>query len=272
MGARRVKTRTIGMGAAGLLAAALAVAAGCETGQKVTTIHDTSVVRQAEARRLSAEAQKEQAAGHSEKAIELYKQAVGASPELGFAWNNLGLLYMEKDNYLDAVEVFQNAADVMHGPQGAKPLYNIGLAYWKRGFGAKALTFFDKALERDPRDLDALRGSVLAGKSMDSADDKALDRVRRVLLIETDPRYKRLEQSEQFRIETALTKVKESAPLAMPGGEPVGEAPAHGTVVIPPPHARPAEPELPHPPLDLPPAPVPAPTGPPGNAPGIGWG
>src|SRR3954466_4762997 len=123
MGARRVKTRTIGMSAAGLLAAVLAAAAGCETAPKVTTIHDTSVVRQAEARRLAEGAQKEQAAGNNEKAIQLYRQAVGASPELGFAWNNLGLLYMEKDNYLDAVEMFQNAADVMHGPQGAKPLY-----------------------------------------------------------------------------------------------------------------------------------------------------
>jgi tetratricopeptide (TPR) repeat protein len=253
MGARGVKTRTLGvLTVAGALGLAVA---GCETRPKTTTIQDTSAVRLGEARRLAAQAQAEQSAGHNERAIQLYRQALDQSPELGFAWNNLGLLYMEKDNYLDAVEMFQGASEQLQGVQGAKPLYNIGLAYWKRGFGAKALTFFEKALERDPRDVDALRGAVLAAKSMDVADDKALDRVRRALLIESDPRFKRMEQSEQFRIETTLTKAKEAAPLAIPTGAPVGETPV-GTVVVPaaqPP--TPAEPE-PRPPLDLPPAPV----------------
>lgn len=217
-GAMEHGTRTCG-GRAVLFAAALTALLGCSSSPKTVVIHDPSVVNLAEARSLAAEAQREQQAGHTDKAIELYKKSLESSKELGFVWNNLGLLYMQKDDYIDAVDMFQSAADLM--PQSPKPYYNIGLAYSRRGYDSRALEYFSKALDCNPRDVDSLRGAVMSAKRLDLSDDNSLMRVRRALMVETDPRWKRMQESEQIRIETAMTREKESAPMALPAGLPV---------------------------------------------------
>jgi hypothetical protein len=282
MGASRVKTNRAIVAAVAVLAAGGGLLPGCKGSRREpTVISDPGPAQLAEARGLAAEAQREQAAGRTDRAIELYKQSLARSRELGFVQNNLGLLLMEKDNYLDAVALFDEAAYVM--PESAKPLYNIGLAYWNRGWPEKALQFYGKALMRDPSDRDTLRAAVMAGKAKDLVDDEALARVRRALMLETDPRWKRMEQAEQFRIEFAMARAKESAPLGLPSEGPAGamDRATPGPVVTSPPVAAPGPvvparrpetapavpaaetPPAPAPaPIELPPAPAPAPTGP----------
>jgi hypothetical protein len=194
--------------------------------------------------------------------VELYQQSLGVTRELGFVQNNLGLLLMDRDEYLEAVALFQEAADVI--PESSKPLYNIGLAYSRRGWDEKAMGYFEKALAREPSDRETLRAAVLAAKRLDLADDSSLARVRRALMVETDPRWKRMQESEQFRIEGALARAKENAPLAVPADMPVGatDRATPGPVVDPNPVRAPG-PVAPArgaaPPVQLPETPVPAP-------------
>jgi tetratricopeptide (TPR) repeat protein len=243
---------------AALFAAALAALLGCGSSAKTVVIHDPSAVNLAEARSLAAEAQREQQAGHTDRAIELYKKSLDASKELGFVWNNLGLLYMQKDDYIDAVDMFQSAADLM--PQSPKPYYNIGLAYSRRGYDTRALEFFSKALDCNPRDVDSLRGAVMSAKRLDLSDDNSLMRVRRALMVETDPRWKRMQESEQIRIETAMTRAKENAPMALPAGLPVFSEPVPDLTPQPAPEApgqgkadQPEQPKQPEQPPATPP-------------------
>jgi tetratricopeptide (TPR) repeat protein len=191
-------------------------------------LKDNHAAELGEARRLAAEAQAEQHAGHSDRAVQLYQQSLQQSQELGLVWNNLGLLMMERDNYLDAADMFQTAADLM--PESAEPLYNLGLIYSRRGYDEKAMGYYEKALVRQSSHPASLRAAVLACKQLDRADEPSLARVRRALLVEKDPRWRRLEESEQFRIEGALTRAKEAAPMALPPDAPAmgetGKAPA----------------------------------------------
>jgi tetratricopeptide (TPR) repeat protein len=215
MGASRVKSNRTIMMAAGLgLAVGALSLCGCASHPDKTVITDDSQVRLGEARQLAAQAQEAQLAGKTDQAIALYQQSLAQTKELGFVQNNLGILLMEQDNYLGAVALFEDAAEVM--PESAKPLYNTGLAYSRRGWDEKAMGYFEKALAREPSDRDTLRAAVVSAKRLDRSDDSSMARVRRALMIETDPRWKRLEESEQFRIEGLLAKAKENAPLAVP--------------------------------------------------------
>lgn len=246
-----------GVTAAGVSAAALLVLpAGCgSAGARggTTTIPDTSAARMAEAQRLAAQGQEAHRAGQTDRAIELYRRSLGHSPELAPVWNSLGLLYMEKDQYLDALEMFQAAADLMPGHAGAAPLYNTGLLYYRRGHHRKALEFFEESLRRDGRYLEALRGAVMVGKGLDLADEPALARVRTAMMVERDPRWRRMAFAEQVRIETALAKASESAPMEVRTG--VEPPPAVGEPVTTPRAPRGEPGELPpEPPPELPPA------------------
>jgi len=189
---------------AGLCAAALP---GCKgRGDGTAVIHDDSALRLSEARRLAGQAQQEQKAGHTDKAITLYQKSLEQSRDLFFVWNNLGLLLMEKENYSDAAEMFKSAADL--APEDPRPFYNIGLIYQRAVYDEKALEYFLKSLDRDPKYLPALRGAIVSTKRLDYADEPGLTRVRTALLIETDPQWRKIFQTEQLRIEGTMSRAK----------------------------------------------------------------
>jgi tetratricopeptide (TPR) repeat protein len=124
---------------------------------------------------------------------------------------------MEKENYSDAAEMFKSAADL--APEDPRPFYNIGLIYQKAVYDEKALEYFLKSLERDPKYLPSLRGAIVSGKRLDISDEPSLSRVRTALLIETDPQWRRIFQAEQFRIEGTMSRAKHgigSAPTPAP--------------------------------------------------------
>lgn len=201
--------------AGALTAWAATVAGGCSAGAPHgTVIPEPGPARLDEARRVVARAQEAHRAGELDRAATLYRQALELAPDLGVAWNNLGLVLMEQGNYMDAAAMFQIAADAM--PRDPKPYYNLGLTYQRRGWLDPALDFYRRALERDPLYQDALRGAVLIGKLTMAADDEALARARRLLMRERDSRWRTLAEREQIRIEAALRQTQES------GAEPIG--------------------------------------------------
>lgn len=187
-----------------ILAAALVVLAAlsaCQTRPKGTVVIRADNDRLIRAKALAEEAQSAQKAGKTDQAIDLYRKSLEQSQELFAVWNNLGMLLMEKGENMDAAEMFKAAADL--APTDERPYYNVGLIYDRAQYPAKALEFYEKALARNPKSLPALRGAIKAGKVLTLSDEPALERCRTGLLIEKDPAWLRLFQSEQFRIEAA---------------------------------------------------------------------
>lgn len=154
--------------------------------------------RLGEAHRLALEAQRAERAGQPDKAIELYRRSLAESGDFFYVWNNLGVLLMNRQEYMEAVRMFQTAADV--APTDSRPYENIGLVYHTLGYDEKAMEYYDLALVRNPTSIDALRGSVRTAKRLGIADDKSLERVRTALMIERDPDWRRVFETEQVRL------------------------------------------------------------------------
>lgn len=153
-------------------------------------------------RELFAQAEAAQNRGDADRAIALYRDAVRNAPDLAEAWNNLGILLMERMDYAGAAEAFRVAMDLR--PTDPRPAENLGLAYLDAGWGVEALRYYEMALERDPNRRESLRGAIKATHLLNLADQKALDRVRRALLIENDPDWRMIAERERVRIEHRL--------------------------------------------------------------------
>jgi len=152
--------------------------------------------------RLARDAQRLAEGGNPTAAIETYQRAVATWREMPAAWNNLGVLMMEQQNYAGAVGAFKVAADL--SPTDPRPLENIAVSYVKSGWASDALQYYGMALERDPNRIESLRGAVRAAEMVRVRDDATLERIRRALLIETDARYREYFERQQQLVSAAL--------------------------------------------------------------------
>jgi tetratricopeptide (TPR) repeat protein len=157
--------------------------------------------RRAEAVRLAQDAETYEQDDPA-KAIETYKAALREDDSLHNAWNNLGMLLMNQGQYADAVSAFQAAGDLM--PGDPRPMYNIGLAYQRNGWGEEAYRHFNLALERDPSHLPSMRGFVRAAEMTGRADDSVIDVIRRATMRETDAQWKSYFERQRYRVEAVL--------------------------------------------------------------------
>lgn len=177
---------------------------GCESTTKSDAAEMADVIarNQAEGLRLAKEAQRLAEEGSTDDAIETYQRAVASWREMPAAWNNLGVLLMEKQNYADAVSAFKVAADL--SPTDPRPLENVAVSYVKSGWATDALKYYGLALERDPNRIESLRGAVRTAELVRVRDEATLERVRRALLIETDPKYREYFERQQQLVSAAV--------------------------------------------------------------------
>lgn len=91
----------------------------------------------------------EVARGHFQKALE-------ADPEFPEANNNLGLVYFEIKDDVNALKFFQKAIE--YDPKYKKPYLNIGSVYLISKDYEKALEYYNKSLELDPLYTEAVQG------------------------------------------------------------------------------------------------------------------
>lgn len=190
-----------------LLCASAAVLPGCtgagmRTKQRADDPYAQLDERARRGRELFAQAEAAQNRGDPDLAIALYRDALRNAPDLAEAWNNLGILLMARSDYAGAAEAFRIAMDLR--PTDPRPAENLGLAYLEAGWGVEALRYYEVALERDPNRRESLRGAIKATHLLNLADQKALDRVRRALLIENDPEWRMIAERERVRIEHRL--------------------------------------------------------------------
>lgn len=203
------------------LAAAPALLSAC-AGNKprnpgVVVPTDEIALRERRGYELARQAADASKAGHTDQAIELYHQAVTVWPEIPSAWNNLGLLLMEQNNYMEAVEAFKTAA--RQDSTDPRPLVNVGVAYDRTGWAEEALDAYLQALERRPLEHDALLGAIAANHRLLAADRDALQRVKTALMIEQDDTVRAWLERERFRIESRLATSAAEAPR-IPGPTP----------------------------------------------------
>ena len=133
---------------------------------------------------LAKEAQINLKNGHKELALRQYTEAVELNPDMPAAWNNMGILMMEKKDFLNAANAFRKAAEL--SPTDPRPYENLGLCFRTAGHGKEALEYYGKSLERDRYWLPSLRGAVLGSLEMQQVDDVLLQRIDDALMVERD--------------------------------------------------------------------------------------
>ncbi len=124
------------------------------------------------------------------EAIAMYQKAVGTYKDLPYAWNNLGKAVLERDERGDrmyAADCFKMAADLDRTDW--RPVANIGSIYHKLGYLEDAAKWYSLALEREPNAEPALLNSILVDQLRSHHAEETATRIRRALLIVTDPEW-----------------------------------------------------------------------------------
>lgn len=158
--------------------------------------------RRAEARRVVVQAERAEADGRIEQAIDLYAQALRLDDSMHSAWNNVGTLLMGQNRYADAVGAFQRASQLL--PGDPRPEYNIGVAYQQNGWGEDAYRHFGNAIARDGSHLPSIRGYVRAAEMTGKADLDLLDVIKSATLRETAPEWREYFLRQRYRVEAVL--------------------------------------------------------------------
>jgi tetratricopeptide (TPR) repeat protein len=203
--------RTISAPRAAAIAAclgALALGACTSTPKNIETpdppAAPSAVDRIARARSLADEANRAQSAGHIDEAIRLNQQAIVEYADFAAAWNNLGVLYMDRDQNLEAANAFQRAGEL--SPNDPRFPYNIGVIWWRLGYGEDAAKQFNAALDRDPNYLPALKYSIQWDIRRGQPTEDTAERLRRALLAEHDTTTREWLQRQQLLVNETLAK------------------------------------------------------------------
>jgi tetratricopeptide (TPR) repeat protein len=178
-------------------------ATGCQSASNadgmVTIQLEDESGRILEARSLALRAQKTKSVT---EAIALYRQSISVYRELPSAWNNLGILLMDQERYLDAAEAFTTASELE--PSDPRPLYNLGLTWEGAGYLSDALQYYGEALKRDPRYQPALRGAIRADRLLGRANDETLRRLRIALGQEQDKEWRAWFEMQRPQVEAEV--------------------------------------------------------------------
>lgn len=193
------------------LLAGAALCGGC--GRAATagpSVAQQTEQRIARARDLALAAQRAEKEDRVDDAINLYGQAVAEWREFPAAWTNLGRLLDKRGDAMQAARAYLAAAD--YAPQSPEPYYNLGVLWENRGYAEEAARYYDKALQRDQNYLAALRRSIYLDQAvLMRGDETTAERLRRALLLETDPGW--IERFERYKLRLDASLSSAPAPL-----------------------------------------------------------
>ncbi|HEY6329799.1 MAG TPA: tetratricopeptide repeat protein [Blastocatellia bacterium] len=104
--------------------------------------------------------------GQLDKSLEILARLKTMMP-LYEVYNNIGVIYMKKKQYSDAIAHLKPAVDA--SPRDTDVSFNLGLAYFLSGDSKDAITTLKGEIERRPADGEAL---YILSKSSEAAGDK----------------------------------------------------------------------------------------------------
>lgn len=196
---RAMPVRTAALAMA-MFAAALVSVAGCQRHLRMgvppgLVAEDTQ--RLARAVEIAAKADRER---DPERASEGYREAVLTYREFPSAWNNLGLVLMKQEKYLQAAEAFSTAAEL--DTSDPRPVYNLALLWDRRGYVREARDLYAKAIIRDDSFLPALRGGIRADSLLNEGSLQTLTWLKRALMLEEDEKWLKWMRLQKARIES----------------------------------------------------------------------
>lgn len=157
---------------------------------------ESETTRLVRAQSIAAEAYR---STDTKDAMRLYTDAVRLYRELPVAWNNLGVLLMAEDRFVEASSAFSTAGDL--APSDPRPIYNRGLLLTRRGYLREAREFYTRALERDPHYLPALRAAVKTDAFLSQGALETLHWVEAALMLEQDEKWQKWLKLQKIRIE-----------------------------------------------------------------------
>jgi tetratricopeptide (TPR) repeat protein len=103
-----------------------------------------------EVQNLYAQAKEARQRGDDATAIEKYKAIIKLAPHLAAAYNNLGMLYFNGQDYTRAAEVLERGLQLNPNMPGAAAM--LGMSYSQLGNPGKAEPLLEKALRANPKD------------------------------------------------------------------------------------------------------------------------
>jgi len=188
-----------------VFAVALGASVSCSSEKNVTITLPKSVIEYqtvdlAKGHQLATDAYQ---ISNSTKAIKAYKKALQTYQEQPAAWNNMGVLLMDEDQFVQAAEAFKQAAQL--SPSDPRPLYNLGIVWDKRGYVREARRFYSNALDRDASYLPALRAGIRADSILQEGSDETLEWLERALMLERDTKWQHWMKLQRVRIEQQLS-------------------------------------------------------------------
>jgi len=195
--------------ASAILGAAMLVMASCAA-DLAGTPDNSGAERIAESNRLITLGVSAQQSDRPESAADYYRRALELNPNAPVAWNNLGTVMMQQGKYLDAAAALKRAAEINPDGNDARPYENLGLVYYNAGFAEQSLQYYQMSLERDANWIPSLRGTALAARKLNKADERLADVMRRGLMVETDEKWRVVFERERLRIEGSLREKDKS--------------------------------------------------------------
>jgi tetratricopeptide (TPR) repeat protein len=103
-----------------------------------------------EVQNLYAQAREARQRGDDPTAIEKYKAIIKLAPHLAAAYNNLGMLYFNGQDYARAAQVLDRGLQLNSNMPGAAAM--LGMSYFQLGQNDKAQPLLEKALRANPKE------------------------------------------------------------------------------------------------------------------------
>jgi len=152
----------------------------------------------ATAAKHNAEASRLLELGRHDDAEKELKAALDADLFCGPAHNNLGAVYLQKQDYYHAAWEFQYAAKLMPGK--AEPLYNLAMVYEAVGQLDSSRDWYTKAHELEPEDINITCGLARVRVRTSLNDQTTQDLLRRIVLQGPTDQWRQWARRQLLRI------------------------------------------------------------------------
>lgn len=203
-----------------LLVALCCIAPLCTAAHAAMPLQDEEVTPQVQ--QLYAEARAAQQSGAANEAIRKYRQIVQLAPHLAAAYNNLGMLYFNTQNFPDAAKTLERGLALNAQMPSAEAM--LGMSYLAMGEAQKAQPPLELALRANPND-DLVQMSLARDQLQLGELEKAADLLRAYTTRnpKDEQAWYLLGKTYLQLSETALGKVNQIAPNSVVAYEVSGE-------------------------------------------------